>query len=317
MKISVDKTKNVAQRVASCKDCAGNPPQEISALPGTNMTFTKCSSCWEVLEYWKGVRADKLPPKNAKFEFIENKAWLGDTFKLIEKIPNESIDLICEDSPYGMEFQSNYRKTKHSKINNDNNLKWLPSHVAECFRILKQDRHAYFFCSEHYLEVFKTEIQNVFKNSKVLIWEKDRMGMGNLNDYGTQNEYIIFAKKGKRDILGKRKSNIFKYPIQKNIQHPTEKPVDLIRELIQRSTYENELVFDGFGGRGTTAIAAKIDKRNYITIELSKENFEIIQFNLENINSFTDIKNVTKNCSVKIGEKASEKTKKVQQLSMF
>lgn len=315
MKYSVDRTKNVAQRVASCKECSGEPPKEISSLSG--MTYTKCAICWEVIECWKGIRQDMMPPKNTKFEFIENKAWLGDTFKLTEKIPDESVDCVCEDPPYGMEFQSNHRKLKHSKIKNDNNLDWLPDHLKECYRILKEDRHAYFFCSDHFLEIFKTEIQKVFKNSKVLIWEKDRMGMGNLKDYGSQNEYIIFAKKGKRDILGKRRGTIFKYPMQKNIQHPTEKPVDLIRELIQRSTNENELVFDGFGGRGTTAIAAKIDKRNYITIELDKSNFEIINFNLDNIHSFTDVKNITKNCSIKIGERTSEKIKKAKQLSLF
>ena len=57
--------------------------------------------------------------------------------------------------------------------------------------------------------------------------------------------------------------------------HPTQKPVGLFEYLIRTYTNEGDLVFDGFGGSGTTAIAAHRTKRNFIVIEKDKRYFEI------------------------------------------
>jgi len=57
--------------------------------------------------------------------------------------------------------------------------------------------------------------------------------------------------------------------------HPTQKPVGLFEYLIRTYTNEGDLVFDGFGGSGTTAIAAYRTKRNFIVIEKDKRYFEI------------------------------------------
>lgn len=53
--------------------------------------------------------------------------------------------------------------------------------------------------------------------------------------------------------------------------HPTQKPLDLIRYLVLTFSNENELVFDGYAGSGTTAIACIIEKRNYLCAEISTE----------------------------------------------
>jgi site-specific DNA-methyltransferase (adenine-specific) len=50
--------------------------------------------------------------------------------------------------------------------------------------------------------------------------------------------------------------------------HPTQKPVGLFEYLIRTYTNEGELVFDGFGGSGTTALAAHRCNRNFIVIEV-------------------------------------------------
>jgi site-specific DNA-methyltransferase (adenine-specific) len=52
--------------------------------------------------------------------------------------------------------------------------------------------------------------------------------------------------------------------------HPTQKPLDLIRYLIQTFSNENELVFDGYMGSGTTAHACILEKRNFIGAEMNK-----------------------------------------------
>lgn len=60
-----------------------------------------------------------------------------------------------------------------------------------------------------------------------------------------------------------------------NIKHPTVKPINLIKILIELTSNENDLIFDPFLGSGTTAIACKKLKRNFIGCEIDKEYYEI------------------------------------------
>ncbi len=64
--------------------------------------------------------------------------------------------------------------------------------------------------------------------------------------------------------------------------HPTEKPVGLFEYLIRTYTNEGDLVFDGFGGSGTTAIACHKSKRNFIVIEKEKKYFDLATRRLNN-----------------------------------
>jgi site-specific DNA-methyltransferase (adenine-specific) len=53
--------------------------------------------------------------------------------------------------------------------------------------------------------------------------------------------------------------------------HPTQKPVGLFRYLIKTYSNDADLVFDGYGGSGTTAIAAHMEHRNAIVCELNEQ----------------------------------------------
>lgn len=57
--------------------------------------------------------------------------------------------------------------------------------------------------------------------------------------------------------------------------HPTQKPVDLLEYLIKTYTDEGMTVLDNCMGSGSTGVAAKQLKRNFIGMELDKEYFEI------------------------------------------
>ncbi len=70
-------------------------------------------------------------------------------------------------------------------------------------------------------------------------------------------------------------TSIYEFSKPNKPVHPTQKPVGLFEYLIRTYTNEGDLVFDGFGGSGTTAIAAHRTKRNFIVIEKDKKYFEI------------------------------------------
>ncbi len=205
-----------------------------------------------------------------------NKIHCADSFEFIKKLPDKCIDLILTDPPYGMEFQSGYRKEKHLVIENDDNLDWLPEFIAQCYRVLKNDTHAYFFCSFHNVDIFKQEISKQLEVKNILVWYKNNTGMGDLEgDYAPQYEFCIYARKGNKKLNGGRDSNVLRFAKTNNELHPTQKPLDLISFLCRKSSEEGGVVFDPFIGSGTTALASKILNRNFIGVEMEQKYVDI------------------------------------------
>lgn len=60
----------------------------------------------------------------------------------------------------------------------------------------------------------------------------------------------------------------------REVEHPTQKPVDLMRYLIKTFTNPGETVFDGYSGSGTTAVACVREGRNFIGSELNKDYYD-------------------------------------------
>jgi site-specific DNA-methyltransferase (adenine-specific) len=86
---------------------------------------------------------------------------------------------------------------------------------------------------------------------------------------------ILFATKGRRLLNGGRDPNIVNFARTGNKLHPTQKPVELISYLVNKSSEENDIIYDPFMGSGTTAEAAYVNKRNYIGSEIDEIYYEI------------------------------------------
>jgi len=193
----------------------------------------------------------------------------------MKELPDKSIDLLLTDVPYGMNFRSNYRKEKYKHIENDDNLNWLPEWCKQVKRIVKDNAHLYIFCSWHNVDIFKQEIEKYIKVKNILIWVKNNTGMGDLvNDYAPKYEMILFCNPNNKPLNDGRDSNILYFNRTNNINHPTEKPVDMMSYLIRKSTKEGDLVLDTFAGSCPVAIACHNLKRNFICIEKDKDYYE-------------------------------------------
>lgn len=201
-----------------------------------------------------------------------NTIYNEDCLETMKRMSDGFVDCIITDPPYGMEYQSNWRKEKHEKIEGDNTLEWFEDFAVEAFRVLKENTHIYLFCNEYTIPTALPSLQRVgFKTKRLLVWEKNNHTSGDLfGDYANITEYIIFAHKGCRKLNGNRDRNILKYNREDTKWHPTEKPLDLIAYLVKKSTNEGDCVIDPFLGSGTTAVACKSLRRNYIGCEISK-----------------------------------------------
>jgi len=235
-----------------------------------------------------------------------NEITLGDSLELCERIPAKTVDLILEDMPYNTTACGWDKKI-------DLELYWKTR-----LRILKPTGVVVLTASQPFTAELLMSNKTMFKYE--WIWKRDRV-TGFLNakimPMKEHESILVFAekiqkyypikwlgrkahKKGK--IVGKKVNggtygnftavdsiNDWKYPTSilefdrpHPPIHPTQKPVGLFEYLIRTYTDENDLVFDGFGGSGTTAIACHRSKRNFIVIEKGYTYYDLATKRLDN-----------------------------------
>ena len=218
----------------------------------------------------------------------------GDCLELMKDIPDNSIDLIVTDPPYRVTSRGSAGNSggmlqkkinKQGKVFSFNDIS-CKQYAPEFYRILKDSTHCYVMCNHTNLIEMLNVFTNVgFKFVKCLIWNKGNKIMGQF--YMNQFEYIMFFRKGKaKKINNCGTSDILEVPNKKtkingkNI-HDTEKPIDLMKILIENSSKENEIVLDPFMGIGSTGVACINTNRNFIGIELDEKYFEIAKKRIE------------------------------------
>ena len=207
----------------------------------------------------------------------------------MKRIPDNSVDLIVTDPPYpttsrgcagnsGGMFQKEINKK--GRVFTHNSID-ISEYASELHRVLKDGSHFYIMTNHVNLIKMLNECAKAgFHFIKSLIWNKGNKIMGTF--YMSQFEYILFFRKGKGvKINNCGTADILNIPNiktkgkdGKNL-HDTEKPLDLMKILIENSSQKGETVLDPFVGVGSTALACIEAQRNYIGFELDKNYYNI------------------------------------------
>lgn len=214
-----------------------------------------------------------------------------DCLEVLKNIPDNSVDLIATDPPYkttsrgnagnsGGMLQKDINKKGRVFSHNDINCS---EYATEFYRVLKEGTHCYVMTNHiNLIEMLNTFVKSGFHFTKSLVWNKGNKIMGQF--YMSQFEYILFFRKGKAKRINKcGTSDILSIPNTKtkdsegNNIHDTEKPVELMRILIENSSETGEVVLDPFMGSGSTGIACVNTNRDFIGIELDEGYFKIAE----------------------------------------
>lgn len=186
---------------------------------------------------------------------------------------NRKADMVFTDPPYGYEYESNFQE-KHEGLLNDDKIQDFTPIAAKFMR----DNSAIFVCGSHQtIHQWRPLIDAHFKYKNLIVWKKNNWSMGDLTGaFAGQHELILFAHKGRVEIRGERSRDVWEFDRDPPTDHPTQKPVRLVAFAIEKTTDQNDLVLDLFGGSGSTLIAAEQLGRVSYTMELAPRYVDVI-----------------------------------------
>jgi DNA modification methylase len=191
------------------------------------------------------------------------------------------IRILLTDPPYGVDYSEKNKflnkidkgnRNQH-KIQGDGSADDYEGTVRAVLESVKGKLEPYnsFYIFDGGLNIEKllrAIRESDFYYSQMVVWVKNNHVIGR-KDYLPAHEMIAYGWHGRHKMERSKAQSVIYHPKpQQSAIHPTMKPVGLLRKLIQNSSKVGELVYDPFGGSGSTLIACEHLKRRCITVEL-------------------------------------------------
>jgi len=185
-------------------------------------------------------------------------------------------NMIHTDPPYGMCFQSNMRtkSKKFDELQNDDRI--LDGWIDPAIEV--SSGWVFVWTTWKVLEQWIPVVRKFGKMTNLVVWSKGGGGIGDLKGtFATDHEMALVFNRG-AEICGKRIGSVWSFGKDAAISymHPTQKPVALAGEAIDKTTHTADLVYDPFLGSGTTLIAAEQLGRSCYGIEISPQYCDVI-----------------------------------------
>ena len=271
--------------------------------------------------------AGRLKKKMAKMSTVlkslENTIVLGDCVEVLNKLPEESVDLIFADPPYNLQLSGELLRPNNSKVmgvdddwDQFNSFKeydkFSESWLSACQRVLKKSGSLWVIGSYHNIFRIGSKLQDLgFWILNDIIWRKTHP-MPNFRGRRFTNAHETLIWCGKNSLS---KGYTFNYDSMKSLNeglqmrsdwllplctgserlkkdgqkaHPTQKPESLISRVILSTSKPGDLIVDPFSGTGTTAAVAKRFSRRFIGIEQSTAYVEISRQRLQTVQVVQD-----------------------------
>lgn len=214
-----------------------------------------------------------------------NKITCGNCLEHLKNLPDNSVDLIVTDPPYNLK-----KDFENDNLTEEEFISFLVPIFNELYRVIK-DKYSViiFFDSGQKLPLFwKTLFASKLNFQKACNFYKPNDCSMPHNRILRKSEVFYVCSKTKQLNHGGEKyihdcligNHISK---DKRFFHPTVKNIHIIKEIIRSSSLENDIILDPFIGSGTTAVACRELKRQFIGFELSQEYVDIANKRLKRI----------------------------------
>ena len=183
----------------------------------------------------------------------------------------EKADMVFTDPPYGMNLDTDYSKmanksTSHRKVLGDNE-DFTPKLITTIFKNFNYCKEIFIFGIDYFAELIE-------EKGSWFVWDKYPTDK-NDKRFGSLFELIYSKQKHKRKIYRIMSLNVGHHKREK-ITHPTQKPSDLITEILEEYSTINNLIIDLYLGSGSTLIAAEKTNRKCYGMELDPKYCDVI-----------------------------------------
>lgn len=229
------------------------------------------------------------------------KLILGDSYEILKKLKDKTIDLIVTDPPYDIEATNGGGSINKVKKLNKSLNDLVEANITEGYDIEKygeqfmkimKEPNIYIWCNKKQIPDYFNFYVNKYKCTfDILVWNKSNALPTYSNKYLSDCEYLLYFRKGKGKCFPQSYEDaktVYQAPInikdKKLYGHPTIKPLDFTEKIIRNSSKEGQTILDPFMGSGTTGVACKKLNRNFIGIEISEKYYEIAKRRIENEN---------------------------------
>ena len=204
----------------------------------------------------------------------------GDCIEYMKKMGKKSIDLLLTDIPYNeVNRKSNGLRNLDKKDADDAEFD-LNETLNEFMRVTKGS--IYVFCGIEQVSFIKKTFRENGLSTRLVVWEKTNPSPMNGDKIWLSSvECCVFGKFPKATFNEHCKSSVIRCSCGRSKVHPTEKPLNLFKRIVEVSSNEGDIVFDPFMGSGTAGVAALDMNRKFIGCELNDEYFNIAKNRIE------------------------------------
>lgn len=190
----------------------------------------------------------------------------GDCIEIMATLPDASVDFILTDPPY----LCNYRDRAGRTVANDNNPDWLKPAFAEAYRVLKDDALSVSFYGWTAVDSFVEAWRAAgFRIVGHLVFAKDYASGSRYVE--ARHESAFLLAKGRPPLPSQPLPDVLPFAYTGNKLHPTQKPVEPLKLLVEAFCPVGGLVLDPFCGSGSSLVAAKLAGRDWLGIELDEQ----------------------------------------------
>lgn len=222
----------------------------------------------------------------------------GDCLDILPTLAAGSVDAVITDPPY-LTAESGVRIGGNggvAKVINESRVIGMPwgyslDWVDECARL--EPKQWIVYCNSYMLSGLITKLEKYSKLGTVFVWRKSNAPIMTRNVPRFDCEFVVWAKqRNARNVrAGEFSSQVLDVPMPQAgcfaveritvnggvAAHPTQKPMKIVAPFVQRLTEKGWRIIDPFMGSGTTGVAAVLEGRNFIGIEIDAGYYAIAQ----------------------------------------
>jgi len=202
----------------------------------------------------------------------------GNAAHVLQQLPEGSIDLVVTDPPYLV----NYQDRSGRRLQNDDNPDGVMPVFAPMARAMKQDSYAICFAGWSALPQFTAAWEAAgLRIVSQIVWQKRYASRRGFTEYRHESAYVL--AKGRPAQPKQPLPSVMDWVYSGNRRHPTEKAVEILAPLVRCFSRPGDLVCDPFSGSGSTSVAAALNGRDYLGIELDPAHVTTARVRMEGV----------------------------------